>query len=126
MRYTIDREARIFHLDLNRPVSAQDALEQALALLDAEPDIWTWDWIVHSTVVPEDATVEQIARLARIFATQKGAPATTVLVSDDGYLHLWAKVMDFQFPHRKHLVIRDIAMARDLIFSRRPGKMNRK
>lgn len=119
MRYTIDRDERVFHLDLNRPVSAQRALEQSLALLAAEPDIWGWDWIVDARTVPEDATIEQIARLAAVFATQPSIAATTVLVSEDRYLHLWAKVMDFQFPKRKHLVVTDVAQARRLIDARR-------
>ena len=122
MRYTIDRDARVFHLDLNRPVSAQRALEQSLALLAAEPDLWSWDWIVDARTVPEDASVEQIARLARMFAMQPAVAATTVLVSEDRYLHLWAKVMDFQFPRRKHLVVTDIAQARKLIDARRPPR----
>lgn len=109
----------MFHLDLNRPVSAQRALEQSLALLAAEPDIWGWDWIVDARTVPEDATIEQIARLAAVFATQPSIAATTVLVSEDRYLHLWAKVMDFQFPKRKHLVVTDVAQARRLIDARR-------
>jgi hypothetical protein len=119
LRYTIDRDARVFHLDLNRPVSAQRALEQSLALLAAEPGLWSWDWVVDARTVPEDASVEQIARLARMCAMQPAVAATTVLVSEDRYLHLWAKVMDFQFPRRKHLVVTDIAQARKLIDARR-------
>ena len=126
MRYTIDREARVFHLDLNRPVSAQRALDQSLALLAAEPELWGCDWIVAAQAVPEDASVEQIARLATVFAAQPATTATTVLVSEDRYLHLWAKVMDFQFPNRKHLVVTDIGQARRLIEARRTAKMNRK
>jgi hypothetical protein len=122
LRYTIDRRARVFHLDLNRPVSAHRALEQSLALLAAEPELWGWDWIVDARTVPEDASIEQIARLATVFAAQPAAPAealaTTVLVSEDRYLHLWAKVMDFQFPRRKHLVVTDVAQAFRLIEAR--------
>lgn len=119
MRYTIDRDARVFHLDLNRPVSAQRALEHSLALLADEPELWGWDWIVDAQAVPGDASVEHIARLAKVFVRPVGAGATTVLVSEDRYLHLWAKVMDFQFPKRKHLVVTDIAQARRLIEARR-------
>ena len=119
MRYTIDRDARVFHLDLNRPVSAQRALDQSLALLAVEPELWGWDWIVDAQTVPEDASVEQIARLAKVFVSKLVAEATTVLVSGDRNLHLWAKVMDFQFPKRKHLVVTDVAQAWRLIKARR-------
>ena len=119
MRYTIDRDARVLHLDLNRPVSAQRALDQSVAILASEPEIWGWDWIVKSTVVPEDASVEQIAYLAKLFAAQPAVLATTVLVSLDRYLHLWARVMDFQFPKRKHLVATSVPLALNLIEARR-------
>jgi hypothetical protein len=122
LRYTIDRDSRVFHLDLNRPVSAHHALEQSLAVLAAEPELWGWDWIVDAEAVPGDASVEQIARLARVFASQSSSVATTVLVSDDRYLHLWARVMDFQFPRRKHLVVTDIAQAWRLIEARRAAR----
>lgn len=119
MRYTIDRGARVFHLDLNRPVSAQRALDQSVAILASQPEIWGWDWIVDSKVVPEDASVEQIACLAKLFALQPAVLATTVLVSLDRYLHLWARVMDFQFPKREHLVATNVPLALDLIEARR-------
>lgn len=119
MRYTIDRDARVLHLDLNRPVSAQRALEQSVAILASQPEIWGWDWIVDSRMVPEDASVEQIACLAKLFAVQPAVLVTTVLVSLDRYLHLWARVMDFQFPKRKHLVATNVPLALDLIEARR-------
>ena len=119
MRYTIDPDARVLHLDLNRPVSAQRALDQSVAILASQPEIWGWDWIVDSKVVPEDASVEQIACLAKLFTMQPAVLATTVLVSLDRYLHLWARVMDFQFPKRKHLVATNVPLARELIESRR-------
>ena len=119
MRYTIDRDARVLHLDLNRAVSAQRALDQSVAILASQPEIWGWDWIVDSKVVPEDASVEQIAYLAELFAMQPAVLATTVLVSLDRYLHLWARVMDFQFPKRKHLVATNVPLALELIESRR-------
>ncbi len=126
MDYVIDREDRIVLVKIGPSDSGEATTESLLALGEAEPDLWTWDCIIHVPVVAQDASVEQVSRAARQYATQKGVRATTVFVSDDAYLHLWAKVMDFQFPPRKHLVVRDLATARELIFSRRPGKMNRK
>jgi hypothetical protein len=122
----MDQDQRIFHLDLNRSDSARDALEQSLTILGNHPEIWAWDWIVDAQRVPEDASVEQIARLAEVFATVSATRpvvvATTAFVSADRYLHLWARVMDYQFPKRKHLVVTDVAQAVKLIASRRVGR----
>ncbi len=126
MNYVIDRDDRIVTVNIGPSDSGEATTESLLALGDAEPELWTWDCIIHVPVVAQDASVEQVARAARRYATQKGVRATTVFVSDDVYLRLWAKVMDVQFPGRKHLVVRDLGLARELILSRRLTKMNRK
>lgn len=126
MDYVIDRDDRIVLVKIGPSDSGEATTERLLALGDAEPELWTWDCIIHVPVVAQDASVEQVARAARKYATQKGVRATTVFVTDDVYFHLWAKVMDVQFPGRKHFVVRDIDTARELIVSRRPWKMNRK
>lgn len=115
MRHRIDWEASIFHLDLAQSPSAQKALEDAVSILAQQPELWGWDWIVEALAVPEDASVSQISQLAGLYAAQPSARATTVLVSHDQNLHLWAKVMDFQFPGRQHLVVTDFGAAMPLI-----------
>ena len=44
-------------------------------------------------------------RLAELYVPP-ASPARTLLVSEDRYLHLWARVMDFQFGPRQHIVVR--------------------
>ena len=125
MRHRLSHGEQVLYLDLNSGVSAQRALDQSLALLRAYPDLWDWDWIVAARIVPIDATVEQIALLARMFR-KPVEPAVTVLVSEDRFLHLWARVMDFQFPGRRHLVVADMGEAVRLIGAAPPArKMNR-
>ena len=125
LRHHIDHAQRILHLDLNDGVSAQRALDESMALLRSMPDLWSWDWIVEARVVPVDATVGQIERLMDMFRRPERR-AVTVLASHDRFLHLWARVMDFQFPGRKHLVVSNAADALRLIGQRRATvKMNR-
>lgn len=122
MQYRIDQEGRFLHLDLRDVATAQKALEPSLVLLADRPDLWGWDWIVESPIVPEYASVEQIALLARIYGAQPRAAATSALVSQDANLHLWARVMDFQFPGRKHVVVHTREAAMRLIGRTRVGR----
>ena len=105
MRLNIDEDTHVLWLDLDSGVSAANALEQALALLHRLPALWSWDWIVKATVLPTDVTIDHLARLAEIYVPP-ASPARTLLVSEDRYLHLWARVMDFQFAPRRHIVVR--------------------
>lgn len=123
MRYRLYDAQRILHLDLNSGVSAQRALEQALPMLEARPELWDWDWIVASRAVPVDASVAQIGRLAEMFR-KPARTAITAFASEDRFLHLWARVMDFQFPGRKHIVVSSARAALRLIKVRRATKMN--
>lgn len=115
MRYQIDEEARLFHLDLNSGVSAETALGEVLAIIKARPELWGWDWIVEADTTPCDASFEQIARLASAFDTPPSFEVLTLLVSRDASLPMWARVMDFQFPRRRHVVVLSLDEARDEI-----------
>lgn len=121
MRHRLYTAQRILHLDLNDGVSAQRALERAIPMLEARPELWEWDWIVDARIVPVDATVDQIARLADLFR-RPARSAITAFATDDRFLHLWARVMDFQFPGRKHLVVANARAALRLIKVRRQGR----
>lgn len=124
MRHRFYTAERILHLDLNGGVSAQRALETAIPMLEARPDLWDWDWIVDARVVPIDASVAQVARLAELFR-KPARTAITAFATDDRFLHLWARVMDFQFPGRKHLIVSSARAAIRLIGQRRAEtKMN--
>jgi hypothetical protein len=118
MGQRIDEDARILDFDVTG-VTAQRALESALALLASRPELWQWDWIVTVIDLPDDASVEQVAELARHYALGLKADAVIALISHDTNLHLWAEVMDFQFPGRKHRVVADRAEALSLIEARR-------
>jgi len=117
-------DERILHLDLNSGVTAERALAQAIPLLEGRPDLWSWDWVIDTRAVPTDASVGQIARLAEMFRRPE-RPVVTAFATDDRFLHLWARVMDFQFPGRKHLVVANAVAGLRLINSRRAAlKMN--
>lgn len=107
MRLNIDDDAHILWLDLDTGVSAATALDQALTLLQRLPDLWSWDWVVKAKVLPADVTADHLARLASSYVRPPHS-ARTFLVSDDRYLHLWARVMDFQFAPRRHIVVQRI------------------
>lgn len=125
MRHRYYAEQRILHLDLNSGVSAQRALEQAMPILEARPDLWSWDWIVDTRVLPSDVSVEHIARLADLFRRPERT-AITAIATHDRFMHLWARVMDFQFPNRQHLIVPNAIAAVRLIGKRRSAmKMNR-
>ena len=124
MRHRFYTAERILHLNLNSGVSAERALEYALPLLEANPELWGWDWIVDARTVPTDASIGQIARLAERFRKPAG-PAITAFATDDRFLHLWARVMDFQFPGRKHMIVANACAGVRLIGRQRALKMNR-
>ncbi|RZJ94899.1 MAG: hypothetical protein EON88_11800 [Brevundimonas sp.] len=124
MQHRFYADERILHLDLNSGVTAQRALAQAIPLLEGQPDLWSWDWVIDTRAVPTDASVCQIARLAELFRKPE-APVVTAFATDDRFLHLWARVMDFQFPGRKHLIVSSAAAGFRLINTRRAStKMN--
>lgn len=124
MRHRFYAAEKILHLDLNDGTTAQQALEHMVPILEAEPELWSWDWVVDSRAVPSDATVAQVARLAELFKAPARA-AITAFATDDRYMHLWARVMDFQFPGRKHMVVSTACAGVRLIGrERRAAKMN--
>lgn len=124
VRHHLYPEQKIFHLDLNSGISASRALEQMVPVLEARPELWSWDWIVEARVVPEDVTVTHIERLATMFR-KPDRPAITVFATDDRFMHLWARVMDFQFPGRRHLIASSAVAGVGLIGKRRSAtKMN--
>ena len=124
MQHRFYADDRILHLDLNSGVTAERALAQAIPLLEDRPDLWDWDWVIDSRALPTDASVGQIARLAEMFRKPE-MPVTTAFATEDRFLHLWARVMDFQFPGRKHLVVASALAGIRLINTRRAAtKMN--
>lgn len=112
LRFRIDDGSRLLFIDLDSGVSAQKALDLSLDLFDRRPELWSWDWIVQAKIVPDDASIDHMARLARAHVPQRRV-ATTILVSRDRFLYLWARVMDFQFPGRKHTVLRSLGEGLD-------------
>lgn len=119
MQYEIDEQARILWMDLVSAGSADKVLTATLALIKARPELCSWDWIVECQPLPNDATVDHLSKLAQAWGAPPTVEALTVFVTQDRLLHLWARVMDFQFLRRKHLVERDVEAARRLIERRR-------
>lgn len=118
MRYSIDEDAQILHVDMAAG-AAEKLLSTTLALIGDRPELCGWDWIVEGRPLPDDATADHLARLAQSWGPPPTVGAVTVFVAHDPLLHLWAKVMDFQFARRKHLVTRELEEARRLIDRRR-------
>lgn len=119
MRYEIDEQARILWLDLVSAGSADKVLTATVALITARPELCSWDWIVECQPMPDDATVDHLSKLAEAWGSPPEVEAITVFVTQDRLLHLWARVLDFQFARRKHLIERDTEAARRLIERRR-------
>jgi hypothetical protein len=118
LRYSIDEDARILHIDMAAD-PADRILSTTLTLIGDRPELCGWDWIVEGRPLPDDATADHLARLAQAWGPPPVVEAVTVFVTDDALLHLWARVMDFQFVRRKHLVTRELEAARRLIDKRR-------
>lgn len=119
MDYVIDEDACIFQLDMVSAVSSDRLLEATLALIAARPELCGWDWIALGEPLPDDATTEHLAQLQAAWGAPPKVEAVTVFVTHDPLLHLWAKVMDFQFVRRKHMVVRERDAAYQLIERRR-------
>lgn len=126
MKYRIDEDEALLHIDLNSGPPALRFVDQLQAILQHRPDVRRWDWIIEARVLPADLGVDHVAHLAEAYrsseAAAAGAQAVVALVSDDQNLFLWAKVMDFQFPGRRHLVVNDLAAARALIARERASR----
>lgn len=122
MSYEIDEQARILWLDLVSAGSADKVLEATVGLVTERPDLCAWDWIVECEPMTDDATVQHLAKLAQAWGTPPEVEAVTVFVTHDRLLHLWARVLDFQFARRKHLIERDTNAARRLIERRRSAR----
>lgn len=119
MKYRIDEQEEILYLDLNSGVTAEKAIGQIQSLLRERSVLRSWDWIIEAHVLPSDLNVDHLAELSQAYRVSEAhaaeAQAVVAMVSHDRYLHLWAQVMDFQFPGRRHKVVPDLATARGLI-----------
>lgn len=129
MRYEIDEANRVLMLDLVSAGSADRVLKATVDLITQRPELCSWDWIVECEPMTDDATVQHLAKLAEAWGTPPLVEAVTVFVTNDRMLHLWARVLDFQFVRRKHFIERDINVARQFVARRqsaRIAKMNGK
>lgn len=129
MRYEIDEANRVLMLDLVSAGSADRVLKATVNLITQRPELCSWDWIVECEPMTDDATVQHLAKLAEAWGTPPLVEAVTVFVTHDRMLHLWARVLDFQFVRRKHFIERDIDIARRFVARRqsaRIAKMNGK
>ncbi len=129
MRYEIDEANRVLMLDLVSAGSADRVLTATVDLITQRPELCSWDWIVECEPITDDATVQHLAKLAEAWGTPPLVEAVTVFVTNDRMLHLWARVLDFQFVRRKHFIERDINVARQFVARRqsaRIAKMNGK
>jgi len=126
VQYRIDEDEAVLHIDLDSSDPALRFVDQLQAILQHRPDVRSWDWIIEARVLPSDLGVDHVAHLAEAYrASEAGAvaaQAVVALVSDDQNLFLWAQVMDFQFPGRRHLVVNDLEAARNLIARERAAR----
>lgn len=122
MDYEIDEEAQILQFDMASVNSADKVLATVLMLIGERPELCGWDWIALGDPLPDDARHDHLARLSEAWGLPPAVEAVTVFVTPDPFLYLWAKVMDFQFVRRKHLVVRDVAAARSLIERRQAAR----
>ena len=129
MRYEIDEANRFLMLDLVSAGSADRVLKATVDLITQRSELCSWDWIVECEPMTDDATVQHLAKLAEAWGPPPPVEAVTVFVTHDRMLHLWARVLDFQFVRRKHFIERDIDIARRFVARRqsaRIAKMNGK
>jgi len=122
VHYEIDEEAKILQFDMASVRSADEVLATVMSLIAQRPELCAWDWIALGDPLPDDASHEHLAKLSAAWGPPPAVEAVTAFVTPDAFFHLWAKVMDFQFVRRKHLVVRDVAAARSLIERRRAAR----
>lgn len=123
MRQEIDEANKILLLDLVSAGSADRVLEATIDLITLRPELCGWDWIVECEPIPDDATIQHLSRLAEAWGPPPAVEAVTVFVTQDRLLYLWARVLDFQFVRRKHMIERDIDAARRLVARRQSARM---
>ena len=123
MRYEIDEASKVLMLDLVSAGSADRVLKATVDLITQRPELCSWDWIVECEPMTDDATVQHLAKLADSWGAPPLVEAVTVFVTNDRMLHLWARVLDFQFVRRKHFIERDINVARQFVARRQSARM---
>jgi len=129
LRYEIDETNKILLVDIASAGPADRVLEATVDLITRRPELCSWDWIVGCEPMTDDATVQHLDELAKAWGPPPPVEAVTVFISHDRMLHLWARMLDFQFARRKHLIERDIDAAKRLVARRqaaRATKMNGK
>ena len=119
----MDEANRVLMLDLVSAGSADRVLKATVDLITQRPELCSWDWIVECEPMTDDATVQHLAKLAEAWGTPPLVEAVTVFVTNDRMLHLWARVLDFQFVRRKHFIERDIDIARRFVLRRQSARM---
>jgi len=123
LRYEIDEANRVLMLDLVSAGSADRVLKATVDLITHRPELCSWDWIVECEPMTDDATVQHLTKLAEAWGPPPSVEAVTVFVTNDRMLHLWARVLDFQFVRRKHFIERDIDIARRFVLRRQSARM---
>jgi hypothetical protein len=113
-----DEQARIVDFDATG-LSSQRVNDGFLSLVEQRPDLWHWDWIVAIDQVAADATVGLVGELADGYAHMDQTDAVTVMVSPDSSLPFWARVLEFQHPGRRRLVVSSRIEALTLIETHR-------
>lgn len=105
IRYDLDEARKLLNLDLREVRRAVTAMTWAIDLVQRDPGVSQWDWIIDFRgAFDDDAEVSHLSRLAAVFPPVEN-PAWSFLISRDPYLYLLAQAMDGLFPNRKHLVV---------------------
>ena len=98
-----DAERRVL-LTPGEGVRGPALTDHVIRAVTERPEIADWDWINDLRIPVEDSSSDDIVRIGAAFDAVSTVPAWTVFVTRDPNLGLWARVMDHQFKHRRHLI----------------------
>lgn len=86
-----------------------------LQLTTLRPTLGGWDWIIDIREPHAQATAEELDSIAAAFNAFTSNQSYTIFLSNDPAIHERCALIAQKFFHRRHLVARSVAEARNLL-----------
>lgn len=105
---------RVLVTVLPRP-QTRTVAQTILKLTESRPELGGWDWIIDIRQPHQQATSEELERIAAAFNAARSKQSYTVFISEDPATQVRCDQIGLKFLDRCHLVARTPAEARALI-----------
>ena len=120
IRHQLDEARRRILLSGDGADGGREVIAFVMGQLQVRPELLDWDWIIDLSQASGLVGNADVDAASNLFSGQ-GEAAWTVFVSSDPNLAVWARLMDHQFPLRRHLIAHDADAAHRLLDRKRAG-----